>query len=318
MIFSCPRLLAQRSDDQYTLAKLVKAGHDLVWDFYTLDESSRLLLGGGNTIVDIDSLKVTSTIADSIMAGGFQVSQRLQRGVTRHGAIFDLKSGAVIAHLRIRGDASVYDSSTDRVYLLADTIAVVDLAAGVVAGTIVVPGAAESGVADGAGHLYLNLGSKDSIAVIDTRTLRRIDGWSLAPCTSPQGLAIDRAHRRLFVACHHLFAAVSADDGHIVATLPLPGQADENAFDPGTGLIFMPNGYSSTLGNAGVTVIHEDSPDRYTVRTTLVNPLLHGARIVVDQRTHRLFMAHKDANGDFWWLVLVPAAGAQAATTGAP
>jgi hypothetical protein len=293
---------AQRAPLHYSIVDSIKVGQ-VEWEFYAVDDRNRRLYGGGNTVVNIDAKHIDYSIADSIMAGGFQVAPELSRGLARTGLVFDLRTGNVLARLPVKGHASTYDPLTKRVFLFADTVSVVDLRRNRLAGQVVLPGASESGVPDGRGRIYLNLIKGDSITSLDSRSLRRFATWSLAPCHTPRGLAMDQRNRRLFVACQGSLTIVDADDGHVVSSMPLPGRSAENAFDPATGLIFMPNG-----GEDGLTIFHEDSPNTYSVVQSLVAPQLDGVRVVLDLPTHRAFMAHRDANGDFWWVVLVPGA----------
>jgi hypothetical protein len=117
------------------------------------------------------------------------------------------------------------------------------------------------------------------------------------------GLAMDRLHRRLFAACDGQLAVIDADNGRLVAAIPTGGHSDENAFDAGTGLIFMPN-----EDGKGLVIVREDAPDRYTVVQTLRDSVLMSNRIVVDERTHQAFMPHRVTSGanGFDFLVIKP------------
>jgi hypothetical protein len=193
-----------------------------------------------------------------------------------------------------------YDSATHRVFLFGDTTAVVDLAHGISIGHIVLHGKPEGAVADGRGRLYVNLEDEDSMAVLDAAELHVVARWPLAPCRLPLGLAIDRARRRLFVACRGELMVVDAETGRQVSHVSLVGVADQNAFDPGTGLIFMPNGGGS------LTIIHEDTPDRYSVVQTVRDSTLIRIKVVVDEQTHRAFVPRGGDQDPFDLVVLAP------------
>jgi DNA-binding beta-propeller fold protein YncE len=78
---------------------------------------------------------------------------------------------------------------------------------------------------------------------------------------------------------------LDSESGRVVTGIPIGKGVDGAEFDAGTGLAFSPNGADST-----VTVIHEDSPDKFTVVQTA--PSQRGARtIALDPRTHRLYLA---------------------------
>ena len=77
----------------------------------------------------------------------------------------------------------------------------------------------------------------------------------------------------------------SSGDGHVAATVPVGDGVDAAAFDPGTGYAFTSNGDSAT-----VSVVHEDSPDKFTVVQTLATE--KGARTMqVDPASHKIYLA---------------------------
>ena len=77
---------------------------------------------------------------------------------------------------------------------------------------------------------------------------------------------------------------VNADNGSIVSRIRVPSRADMNCFDPSTKLVFNPNRADSTL-----TVIHEDSPSKFTVVEKV--PEGGAARTcAVDEKTHKVYV----------------------------
>ena len=122
------------------------------------------------------------------------------------------------------------------------------------------------------------------IAAIDSRKLAVEARWSIAPGEEPTGLAMDRKNRRLFSGCSNkLMIVVNADDGHIVASLPTGDGTDATAFDPSSQLAFSSN------GDGTMTVIHEDSPNKFSVVDNVMTQ--KGARtMTLDPKTHRIFL----------------------------
>jgi hypothetical protein len=98
-------------------------------------------------------------------------------------------------------------------------------------------------------------------------------------------MAIDREHHRLFLGCHNtMMVMMDSTSGKVVATVPIGGGVDANAFDPGTGLAF------ASCGDGTVTIAHEDTPDKLTVVQTLNTE--RGARtMALDPKTHRIYLA---------------------------
>jgi hypothetical protein len=99
---------------------------------------------------------------------------------------------------------------------------------------------------------------------------------------------MDTKSRRLFVGCgNKVMAIVNADTGKIVTTLPTGDGTDANTFDPGTGFAFSSNGEGS------LTVVHEDSPDKFSVVEN-VETKKSARTMTVDLKTHNIFLPAAD------------------------
>jgi hypothetical protein len=122
--------------------------------------------------------------------------------------------------------------------------------------------------------------------VLDAQSYRILARYSVSPGRYPHGLAIDVAHRRLFSACDSLLVVLDADNGRVITVVRVDGLSEENAFDPGMQFVFMP------FGPKGLAVLHEDSPDKYTIVQKIVDPRVTSSRVVVDEKTHRIFLPH--------------------------
>jgi hypothetical protein len=80
-----------------------------------------------------------------------------------------------------------------------------------------------------------------------------------------------------------MIAISDAAAGKLITTVAAGAGIDGNGFDPGTQTAFSSNG-----GDGTITVVHEDSPDRFTVVQNVETMV--GARTMgVDPRTHRVF-----------------------------
>ncbi len=163
-------------------------------------------------------------------------------------------------------------------------ITAIDAVSGSAVGTIPVGGKLEFAVADGSGHLYVNVETKSEIVQFDSKNLAVTAHWPLDPCTNPTGLAIDVKNHRLFAGCaNKMMAVMDSDSGKVIATPPIGVGVDSNQFDPGTGYAFASNG-SGTL-----TVVHEDSPSQFSVVEDV--PTQSGARtMALDPKTHEIYL----------------------------
>jgi DNA-binding beta-propeller fold protein YncE len=271
------------------------------WDYLTLDGPAHRLYISRSThvaVMDTASGQIVGDIPGGHRVHGVALAPEFDRGFVSDGTapgsviVFDLKTlkvAAVIAVPANGADCIVYDPVSKRVFTFngeSGSATAIDAATGKVVGSIELGGDPEFAVADGKGHLYDNLEDKSEQLEIDARSLKITRRWPLAPCKSPSGLAIDTGHRRLFAGCHNrTMAVVDADGGKVITTLPIGDGVDANAFDPGMHLVFSSNGQSATL-----TVVHEDSPDRFTevgnlktapaARTMAVDPLTHHVFVV--------------------------------------
>jgi hypothetical protein len=274
-------------------------------DFIVLDSVNRRLYGLGNTILDIDRDEVVDSIPGPA-AGGYALATDVGTGLARNGTRFDLKTARVLDHVAGTGDASIYDPVTHRAFMLDDTVTVVDMTNGHIVAKTHFGTKLESGIADGTGKLFIDREDSSILTKVDARTLKIDARYPIANCKAAQGLAYDPPHRRLFLGCDKELVVVNADNGAVVTRVPVVGHADEDAFDVGTQLAFNGNRPDSTL-----VIVHEDTPDHYSVVQTLKTG--GGARaFAVDPKTHKAYGFYFDqpsADRDSWVLkaiVLAP------------
>ncbi|MGH9776549.1 MAG: YncE family protein [Candidatus Acidiferrales bacterium] len=298
-VFTATAALAGPSG--YTIKKTVKVGGEGGWDYIEVDSATRRLFISRAThvmVLDVDSEKVVGDIPDTQGVHGIALAPDLGRGFTSNGrsasvTIFDLKTLAILGHAdTAQGpDAILYDPFTKRVFTMngrGNSSTAIDGATGKVEGTIDLGSGPEFAVADGKGHVFVNMEETSELVDIDAQKLTIAHRWPLAPCESPSGLAMDREHRRLFSGCHNkLMAITDADTGKVVASVPIGQGVDANRFDPGSQLAFSSN------GDGTLTVVHEDSPDKYTLVENVSTKA--GARtMAIDLKTHDIFTVTAD------------------------
>jgi hypothetical protein len=118
---------------------------------------------------------------------------------------------------------------------------------------------------------------------IDARAHKVVRRWPTAPCESPTSLALDGAHHHLFSGCRNKLMAISdVGVGKVLATLPIGGGVDANAYDAATSLAFSSN------GDGTLTVVREDAPGHFVVAET-VETALNARTMALDPVTHRIF-----------------------------
>jgi DNA-binding beta-propeller fold protein YncE len=284
----------------YHVAREIQIGGEGGWDYLTVDPAARRLYASHSTkveVVDLDSGKKVGEVLNLSGVHGIAVAGDLNRGFISNGrsstvTIFDLKTLATVADVKVTGenpDAILYDPASSQVFAFngrSKNATVLEAKTGKVVGTIELGGKPEFATSDLKGRVFVNLEDLSEIAVIDAKTLAVKAHWPLKPCQEPSGMAIDRKHHRLLSGCDNKMAAVvDTENGKVVTTVPIGEGVDANAFDPETGL-----GFSSNGGDATLTVIHEDSPDHFTVVENV--PTRKGARtMALDEKTHTLYLS---------------------------
>lgn len=287
---------AQAATPGYHVIHRINTGGEGGWDYVTADpDGNRLFLSRGThaMVIDLGRDLVVGDIPNTAGIHGVALAPELNRGFTSNGrdssvTIFDYKTLAPIGVVKIPGrnpDAILYDPGTKRVFTFnggTSNATAIDATNGTVVGTVDLGGRPETAVSDG-GKVYANIEDKSEIAVFDAKTLAVLARWPLAPCEEPSGLAIDHVHQRLFAGCgNKTMAVVDMRTGKVIASPAVGDGVDAAGFDPGTQLAFTSNGEGT------ITVVHEDTPDKYTVVETV--PTQRGARtMAVNPKTHRLY-----------------------------
>ena len=267
---------------QYHVVKRTVMGR-MRADYLTLDPEGRRLYGIGNTVINVDN----DAVVDSVQGGGggYVIAHDQNRGLVRNGTLFYLTTNAVTGHLDMRADGIRYDPVTHRGFTWEGKDAwVVDMRTGQLITKGTLGDGLESGVADGRGKLFLNVEDSGFVVKDDAMTLATEATYKVPGCGRAQGLTMDNATRRLFMACDTEMVVLNADNGAIVTRIRVPSRADQNCFDPVTKLAFNPNRADSTM-----TVVHEDSPGAFSVVGKVATG--GGARTcAVDERTHKVYV----------------------------
>ncbi len=293
-------LAAQRppaAGGAYHVSGRTVLGGDGGWDYLTPDTAAHRLYVTRGThvmVVDLDSLKAVGDIPNTEGVHGVALVPDLARGYTSNGragtvTVFDLRTLATlrtIAGVGRNPDAIIFEPVTRRILTMnggTGDVSAIDVATDSVVGSVAVGGKPEFAVADGRGHVFVNNEDSSTVVELDARALRVLHTWSIAPCEGPSGLAMDLRTRRLFSVCGNgKMAVLDADDGRVVAMLPIGQGADGVKFDPRAG-----NAISSN-GEGTLTVVHEDAPGRFRVAETVTTQ--RGARtLALDERTGTVY-----------------------------
>jgi hypothetical protein len=269
----------------YHVIKTVAVGGDGGWDYVYVDSDARRVYvsrGTHTMVIDADTYAVVGDIPETQGVHGIAIASDLGRGFTSNGGsndvtIFDLKTLKAIGNVKtdINPDAILYEPVTKRVFTFnggrrniagGKNSTAINAADGTVLGNIDLRGKPEFAAADGKGSVYVN--NEDSSEL--------------------HHIAMDVKNRRTFSVCDEkVMAVMNVDTGKVVATPTICEGPDAAGFDPSSGYVF------ASCGDGNLTVIHEDSPDKYTVVENV--PTKKSARTMgLDLKTHNIFLPAAD------------------------
>jgi len=270
-------------------------------DYVAVESATgRVFVSRGTHMMVVDGAtgKVLGDIPNTPGVHGAGIATKAGHGFTTNGGdktvtMFDLKTLTEIKRIPVNQgglDGITYDEPDDLIILTnhsrpIGTLTALDPMTGDIVGNVELEdNAPEGAAADGKGHIFVNNESKNTIQVIDVKTWKATASWPLEPCKGPTGIAYDKASDRIFSGCSNTSVVVDAKTGKVVATIKNGTRVDALGWDSSKKLIYIPNG-----GQGNVTVVHQDSPDKYTVVDTVAS--FAGAKtICVDSRTHNVYL----------------------------
>jgi DNA-binding beta-propeller fold protein YncE len=253
-------------------------------------------------VIDTDSGKTVADIPGQKRAHGVALVAKDGRGFISDGGgdgaivIFDLKTNAVLGTIAAQPDADgiIFDESTNRVLVVSGDNGVlmslkpdIDPKNGKIDAPIELGGKPEFLASDGKGKIYVNLMDKNEVAVVDMAQRKVVSRWPVAPGGAPVGMSMDTTKRRLFVGCRNpqKLIVMSADDGKILADLPIGAGVDATKFDGSHAFASCPDGK--------LHVVSETSPGKFAVVQAV--PIPEGARTMdVDGSSHTIYLPTAD------------------------
>ena len=287
-------------------------------DYLTAEPGTgRIFVSRGSHVMVLDGNKgtVIGDITETPNTHGIALVPGANHGfITNRGdstvTMFDIKTLATLKKIKIPAggmDGIMFDDFTNRIILTnhskPGTATAIDPEKGEISGQAELEDNSPEGAAsDGKGKLFVNNESKNTIQVLDAKAMKVLASWPLDSCDGPTGIAYDRATDRIFTGCSKTSAVLNALTGKIVAWIKNGEGVDALGWDPSEKLIYIPAGRDSN-----VTIVHQDSPDAYSVLATVTTA--RGAKTIsVDTVKHIAYLfqptygppppdAKPDANG---------------------
>lgn len=264
-------VLAQTSETPYKVldtAQVMGAGGI---DYVFADNDARRVYvprGGQTYVFGLDDHKLVGSITN-ISGHGVAIDAKSHHGFSSSSPLgmFDTETMQKIKSIEVKGrpDGIIFEPVTGHVFVFshaAPSITMIDPKDGSVVGTIDVGGAMEQAQSDGVGKLYVDVEDEKKVAVVDLKTLKLVTKYDLgATAGEPAGLGIDVKNHLLFAMCANpnVCVVLNADDGKILATLPIGNGTDNGGFNPNTMEAF------SSQRDGTLTIIKESSPTSFAV-----------------------------------------------------
>jgi len=287
----------QNATIEYKIVQKIQIPGDGFWDYLNADDATGMLYVSHGKMVNVVDLKTganVATITDVNGVHGIAIAAELNKGFISNGAdsnvtVFNTKDFKVIEKVPVTGrnpDAILFEPFTKTIITWngrSSNATVIDAKTDKVIQTIALAGKPEAAVSDGKGKVFVNIEDKSEVCMINVKTWKVEQTWSIAPGEGPSGLALDNENHRLFSATDKLMVVLDSETGKIVATIPTGGRVDGAGFDPG-----LKRAYSS-CGEGVLTVVQEENPNSFKVLANV--PTQAGARTIsVSASTHRIYL----------------------------
>lgn len=282
---------AQTPAPAYTSAEQISLGNGERWDYVTFDPvDHRAYVAHGDHVTVVDTEKHMAVGDIGTFPGGthgIAIVHDAGIGYTddaKAGEViaFDLKTLQVVKKLKGDEDADgiIYDEPSKHVFVIngdSGTITVIDPRVNDVVATIRVGAGLEAAETDNKGKLFVDGVDKHDIVVIDTKTNLILARYVMDGCERPHGIAVDAKARRVFATCINKIGIVlDADNGKLIAKLPIGASSDGAVFDAKRKLFVSSNG-EGTLSviaekDAGHFVAQDDVATAKSARTIAIDP----------------------------------------------
>jgi YVTN family beta-propeller protein len=294
-LFGCVFLHAQ-TGSSFRVIKTFHIASAGGWDYLEVGPVNDWLYVSHGTQVNIVNKKTGDSIGvientTGVHGIAFDVADK--KGFTSNGrlntvTVFDMNTNKALAQIATgqNPDAIIYEPFSKKIITCngrSKNLSIIDPVRNIVTDSVDVGGKPETAVSDGMGKLFVNIEDKNEIAVVDTKTFKVLNHWSIAPGEAPTGLALDKITKRLFAGCEKFLMVIDAATGKTVDKISIGDGCDGVAFDETTKNIYTSN------GDGTLTVIHEESAAKFIILENVVTK--KGARtLILDKQTHLLYL----------------------------
>jgi len=284
----------------YRQVKEVPLGAPDRWDYVVFDPAAeRVYIAHGDRVTVVDPAKgMVIGNVEGMPGGTHGIAFADGKGYTDDGkagtvTVFDLKTLKAIKTVKAEPDADgiAFEPVSGHIFVIdgdSGKLTVIDPKNDTVVATIDAGGGLEFGLSGENGKFYVDGAEKGEIVRVDTKTNKADAHWPMAGCVKPHGLAIDRQTHRLFSSCaNKTMFVVNAENGAVVAKLPIGEGTDFAEFDP------VRRWALSSNRDGTLSIIAEKSPERFEARPPVTTA--YGARtMALDPKTGRVYLVTAD------------------------
>lgn len=238
-----------------------------LWDYAAVDpQSHRLYLADAGVLaLDLATRKVTTQLVRGRLTHGIVPLGHdivaVADGAHRQVVIFEGRTGRILHRIPTGTppsakdwhdpDAMLFEAKTGSLIAVngdSGTLALIDLRRNVVGDVIRIGGKLEFAAAGRNGIVYVNVESRNELAVVDVparRVLRRI---RLPGCEKPTGLAYDPRYELIVSACSNGLADfLRAETGALAAQVAIGKGCDAVLLDESRRFVYFPSGDGGIL-----------------------------------------------------------------------
>ena len=203
----------------YNISQRIHLEGDGGWDYLNADDATGMLYvshGKMVNVVDMSTGKSVATITDVNGVHGIAIAAEFNKGFISNGpdsnvTVFSTKDYSIIEKVKVTGkgpDAIIYEPFTKTIITWngrTSNATVIDAKTDKVIQTIPLAGKPEAAVSDGMGKVFVNIEDKSEVCMINVKTWKVEQTWSIAPGEGPSGLALDKETHRLFSATRQTY-----------------------------------------------------------------------------------------------------------------
>jgi DNA-binding beta-propeller fold protein YncE len=289
-VFSVPALAADAPGPSglHVVGRI--AGPDGGWDYASFDPArSRVYVAHQTVVLAIDAAtgKINPAFAQGDHLHAVVPVPGTDRIVTTNSGdntarIISAVDGKLLASIPTEKDAdgAQYDPKSGLVVVVCGdggALTLIDPKAMKAVGTVVIGDNLEFGAPDGKGRFYVNVESKNQVAVVDLASRQVLTRYALPGCARPTGLAYVAGDRVISACGNGGVDILDAGTGRVIATFTVGGFPDAVIYDAERKLAYVPSGIAGTLsvialsGKADNTII-DTVHTQLGARTGTVNP----------------------------------------------